>query len=90
MISSSDFSGYTRTFTKDGRGMTGAQHGMCELARYGTARTPHGTCGLVFSLNSAVIVRMLHGRIEASSYSKREARDVDKHSITDIGKRTVL
>ena len=62
MIGSSDFSGYTRTFTKDGRGMTGAQHGMCELARYGAAGTPHGMCGLVFSLNSTVIVRMLDGR----------------------------
>jgi hypothetical protein len=40
-IDSSDFSGYTRTFTKDtalpqdGRGTV--RHGMCELARYGTA-----------------------------------------------------
>ena len=47
---SSNFSGYTRTFTKDtalsGDERSTAQRGRCELARYGTPGARHGVCKL--------------------------------------------
>ena len=49
-IGSSDFSGYTRTFTmvRYCRRTAAAQHGTCELARHGTTGARYGMCELAF------------------------------------------